>query len=137
MAGHGEKKEDMCHLIFLVPLVGVPLFWLLPLGYALPINILLWIVFGLLGYKAVRAMMRPAKDGFKSLIGAEATVVAAESQGYGQYLVKAGHELWTARSAECLQPGEKVRVAYLDGIKLVVRRTNTGIGGRRSERDCH
>ena len=115
----------MCHLFFLVPLAGIPLFWILPLEYALPINILLWITSGILGYKVVRAMMMPSKDGFKSLIGTEAMVVSMVNQGYGKYLVKAGHELWTARSNETLRPGEKVRIAYLDGIKLVVARIDT------------
>lgn len=109
----------MCHLILLVPLAGIPLFWMLPLGYALPVNALLWIVFGLVGYKVIRAMMSPVKDGFKSLIGSEATVVSTE--GYGNYLVKAGYELWTARCAKTLHSGEKVKVAATDGIKLVVK----------------
>lgn len=118
----------MCHLIFLVPLVGIPLFWLLPLGYALPINILLWIFSGLLGYKVIKAMMMPPQDGFKSLIGTEVLVVSAKSQSYGQYLVKAGHELWTARSAETLRPGERVKVAATDGIKLVVKQIGAEMG---------
>ncbi len=126
----------MCHLIFLVPLAGIPLFWVLPLGYALAINILLWIVCGLLGYKVVRAMMMPPKDGFKSLIGTEAMVVSAESQGYGQYLVKAGHELWTARSTETLRLGERVKVSAADGIKLVVKRVGPETGVR-NERFCY
>ena len=116
----------MCHLIFLVPLAGVPLFWLIPLEYALPVNALLWIVFSLLGYKVVKAMMMSPKDGFRSLIGTEATVVSAESQGYGQYLVKAGHELWTAHCSETLRLGERVKIATAEGIKLVVKRVDTG-----------
>ena len=119
----------MCHLVLLIPLAGIPLFWLLPLEYALPINILLWIVSGLLGYKVVRAMMLSPKDGFKSLIGAEAMVVSIVNQSYGQYLVKAGHELWTARSAETLRPGERVVVTATDGIKLVVARIDAGNRG--------
>lgn len=120
----------MCHLVFLIPLAGLPLFWLLPLGYALPINILLWIISGLLGYKVVRAMMLSPKDGFKSLIGAEAMVVSMVNKSYGQYLVKAGHELWTARSNEPLRPGERVEVTATDGIKLVVARTSTENGSK-------
>ncbi|MEK7354573.1 MAG: NfeD family protein [Chloroflexota bacterium] len=115
----------MCHLVFLIPLAGIPLFWILPLGYALLINILLWIVCGLLGYKVVRAMMMTSNDGFRSLIGTEATVVSIVNKTYSQYLVRAGHELWTARSTETLRPGEKVQVMYLDGIKLVVARVDT------------
>lgn len=119
----------MCHLVFLVPLVGIPLFWLLPLEHALPINILLWVVSGLLGYKVVRAMMLSPKDDFKSLIGSEARVVSMVNQRYRQYMVKAGHELWTARSTETLRPGERVEVTVTDGIKLVVTRINTESGG--------
>ena len=115
----------MCHLVFLIPLAGILLFWLLPLGYALPINILLWIVSGLLGYKVIRAMVLSPKDGFKSLIGTEAMVVSMVNRSYGQYLVKAGHELWTARSTETLRPGERVAVTATDGIKLVVARIDT------------
>ncbi len=118
----------MCHLVLLIPLAGIPLFWLLPLGYALPINILLWIVSGLLGYKVIRAMMLSPKDGFKSLIGSEAMVVSMVNQSYGQYMVKAGHELWTARSTETLRPGERVEVTATDGIKLMVARINTENG---------
>jgi len=128
----------MCHLIFLIPLAGIPLFWVLPLEYALPINVLLWIVSGLLGYKVVRAMMMSPKEGFKSLIGTEAMVVSVESQGYGQYLVKAGHELWTARSTETLRPGERVEVTATDGIKLVVKRNcEEQVEVRTNERYCH
>ena len=127
----------MCHLIFLVPLAGIPLFWILPLGYALPINILLWIAFGVLGYKVIKAMMVSPKDGFKSLIGTEAVVVSAESQDYGQCLVKAGHELWTAFSTETLRSGERVEVSDVDGIKLVVRRTGQEGKVEQDERNCH
>jgi len=47
------------------------------------------------------------------------------NRSYGQYLVKAGHELWTARSTETLRPGERVVVTATDGIKLVVARVDT------------
>ncbi|MBI2868365.1 MAG: hypothetical protein HYX96_00875 [Chloroflexi bacterium] len=110
----------MCHLIFAVPVAGIPLFWLLPLEYSLSINLLLWVVAGLAGCKIVQAMARPARDGFKSLIGAEAMVVGGGE--FRRYLVKAGHELWTAESADDLLPGEKVTVAAANGIKLVVVR---------------
>ncbi|MBI4188459.1 MAG: hypothetical protein HY529_04545 [Chloroflexi bacterium] len=112
----------MCHLVLLIPLAGIPLFWLLPMEYALPINILLWIVCGWLGYKVIRAMMLAPKDGFKSLVGNEAMVVSIVKQGYSQYIVEAGHELWTARCAEALRLGERVEVTATDGIKLVVAR---------------
>ena len=126
----------MCHLIFLVPLAGIPLFWILPFGYALLINILLWIVFGTIGYKIVRAMMSPPKDDFKSLVGTEATVVSTENRFPGQYLVKANHELWTARCAAALQLGERVRVTATNGNALVVSNCPV-VEMRTYERYCH
>ncbi len=89
----------MCHLIFLIPLAGIPLFWIMPWEYALSINILLWLLFGFLGYKIIQAMMKPATDGFQSLIGSEVDVVSKITQdNYSYYLVKAEGELWTTRS---------------------------------------
>lgn len=74
-------------------------------------------------------MLMPPKEGFKSLIGTEAIVVSMVNRSYGQYLVKAGHELWTARSTETLRPDERVEVTATDGIKLVIARINTETGG--------
>ncbi|OGO41839.1 MAG: hypothetical protein A2137_07175 [Chloroflexi bacterium RBG_16_58_8] len=116
----------MCHLVFLVPLAGIPLFWLAPLEYALPVNILLWVVFGWLGYKVVRAMMLEKKDDFQSLVGTEATVVARKN--HGQYLVKARYELWTARCPENLSAGDRVEVTATEGIKLVVKQAGAEMG---------
>lgn len=127
----------MCHLIFLIPLIGIPLFWILPVEYSLSINILLWIITGLVVCKIVRAMMMPAKDGFKSLIGTEATVISSGSQDYGRCLVKAGHELWTVRSTETLHSGERVKVTAADGIKLVVRPIGKEKEVRTNEWHCH
>ncbi len=125
----------MCHLIFLAPLAGIPLFWVLSLDSAAPINAFLWIIFGFAGYKMIRAMMLPPKDGFKSLIGTEAQVVSPE--GYGRYLVEAGHELWTARSDDELHAGEMAQVTATEGIKLVVKQAGPETGVKRNERHCH
>jgi membrane protein implicated in regulation of membrane protease activity len=126
----------MCHLISLVPLAGIPLFWILPWGYALLINILLWIVFGSLGYKIIKAMMLPAYGGIRGLVGSQVEVISKTVFGsYSQYLVKVGGELWTARSPENLVPGDKASVEDLDGIKLVVTRALKEV--RVNERHCH
>ena len=111
----------MCHLIFLIPLAGIPLFWILPWEFALLINVVLWVISVTLGYKMIKTMRLPANDGFRRLIGTEATVVSAVSPGYDRYLVKAGSEIWTARSAQNLMTGETVLITNLEGIKLVVR----------------
>ncbi|MAF86079.1 MAG: hypothetical protein CL875_06380 [Dehalococcoidales bacterium] len=62
----------MCHLILLMPVLGIPLFWLVPLEHALPINIALWLTSALLYRQIMRAMRKPRQDGFQSLISTEA-----------------------------------------------------------------
>jgi len=142
----------MCHLVLLMPVFGLALFWLLPFGYALPINVFLWATSAFLYYQTARAMRQPRQDGFESLIGTHAEVVSTQSPAYyaAPYLVKTGGELWTARSPDVLQPGEMVSVAATDGISLVVERTNHGFHGgqprsigtrqtgvKTDERHCH
>ena len=62
-----------CHAVLLLPFAGLPLFWLLPLGYALPINIAAWLATPFLYRLIRRAMRKPIRDGFQSLIGTEAS----------------------------------------------------------------
>src|SRR3990172_1807457 len=101
----------MCHLIFFLPVAGIPFFWLLPLGYALLINGSLWLTSAFLYWLIKRAMDKPVNDGFQSLIGTEATVVSKQEHS-AKYLIRAksAGELWSAYSQDTLQPGELVNI---------------------------
>ena len=61
----------MCHLILLMPVLGLPLFWLLPLGYALPSYVVIALISAFLYWLIRGAMRKPPQDGFQSLIGTE------------------------------------------------------------------
>ncbi len=114
-----------CHAVLLLPFAGLPLFWLLPLGYALPINIALWLATPFLYRLIRRAMRKPIQDGFQSLIGTEAEVVSKRSpDGPSQYLVRAQGEgeLWSAYSTDVLEIGEQVNIVAVKGIGVVVER---------------
>ncbi len=114
----------MCHLILLMPVLGLPLFWLLPPGYALPINIALWLISAFLYRLIHRAMMKPIQDGFRSLIGTEAEVVSKRAPTYSaKYLVRAQGELWSAYSADVFEIGEQVNIVAVRGIAVVIERT--------------
>jgi membrane protein implicated in regulation of membrane protease activity len=82
-------------------------------------------------------------DGFHSLIGTKAAVVSRLSPtGKTQYLVRTGGELWTARCLDVLQPGEMVNISAVDGIKLMVERSNSNATQTKeragaNERSCH
>ena len=115
----------MCHLIFLLPVAGLPLFWLLPFGYALPTNIAIWLISAFLYWLITRAMRKPLQDGFQSLIGTEAEVISEQEPGYSaRYLVRSQGEgeLWSAYSTDVLDIGEQVNIVAVRGIGVVVER---------------
>ena len=117
----------MCHLILLMPVLGLPLFWLLPLGYALPINFAIWLISAFLYWLIRKAMRKPIQDGFQSLIGTEAEVVSKRALAHSaRYLVRAQGELWSAYSRDTLQQGERVNIVAVRGIGVVVERTEPG-----------
>ena len=135
-----------CHAVLLLPFMGFPLFWLLPLGYALPINIAAWLATPFLYRMIRRAMRKPIQDGFESLIGTEAEVVSKSETGHSaKYLVRVQGEgeLWSAYSTDVLGIGEWVNIVAVKGIGVVVERGNDDpmeakqTGARKNERHCH
>ncbi len=120
-----------CHAVLLLPLMGLPLFWLLPLGYALPINIATWLAAPFLYRMIRRAMRKPIQDSFQSLIGTEAEVVSKSETGRSaSYLVrsKGEGELWSAYSTDALDIGEWVKIVAVKGIGVVIERAEPGSG---------
>jgi len=118
-----------CHAVLLLPLLGLPLFWLLPLGYALPINIAAWLSTPFLYRVIRRAMIRPIKDGFQNLVGTTAEVISKPETGrFAKYLVRVQGEgeLWSAYSTDALNIGEWVNIVALKGIGVVVERMKKG-----------
>ena len=108
-----------------MPLITLPIFWLMPLNLAAPFYAVIALVSGLLYWLITRAMMKPIATGAESLVGVSAEVVSRLSpNNHSRYLVRAGGELWTAHSNNSLQPGEKVDVTSVDGITLVVAAGN-------------
>lgn len=114
-----------CHAVLLLPLLGLPLFWLLPLGYALPVNSATWLATPFLYLLIRRAMRKPPVDGFLSLVGTRAEVVSKTVTGSSvKYLVRAQGEgeLWSAYSTDVLDIREWVNIVAVKGIGVVVER---------------
>lgn len=123
----GVRIYKMCHLVLLMPILGLPLFWLLPLGYALPTNIVLWLTAAFLYWLIRKAMRKPIQDGFQSLVDTEAEVVSKlEKSHSAKYLVRAQGELWSAYSADALDIGEQVNIVAVRGIGVVIERAEPG-----------
>jgi membrane protein implicated in regulation of membrane protease activity len=97
----------MCHLILLGPVLGLVLFWILPMAVALPLYAV--IVLGSVAayVAAIRAMRNPVRTGWREL-EREAGVVVAVHDGEAQ--VSLHGEIWRAMAAEPLHPGDRIEV---------------------------
>ena len=135
----------MCHLILLMPIITLPVFWIMPLNLALPLYLVIAVVSGLFYWVIIRAMTKKVDVGIEGLMGAEAEVLCQANAGPScRYLVRSKGELWTARSTDKLEPGERVRVSRLSGVGLLVERpvrdkvlSKNKKGTRENGWNCH
>jgi len=107
----------MCHLILLLPLLTLPLFWVVPLSVAVPAYGAVLIVSGGVYYLAVRAMRRPVQTGREALLNSKGVIVGMD----GRISVRCHGELWTAECAEEVEAGDIVEIIGVEGLKLRVR----------------
>lgn len=126
----------MCHLLLLMPVLALPIFWLMPLNLAIPIYMFIASISAWLYWLIARSMGKQPETGSESLIGTEAEVVSKLSLGdHAQYLVRSQSELWSANSPDLLQAGETVSIAAVDGIRLIVRRNGDPVAATKEEEE--
>jgi membrane protein implicated in regulation of membrane protease activity len=109
-------------VLMLLPLIALPIFWILPLSQALPIYLCL-VALSAVTFRVMRKTMKlPAKTGAEYLVGKEARVVSKSGPAYElQYLVRLDGELWSARSNDVLEPGERVIITAIRSNSLIVK----------------
>jgi membrane-bound serine protease (ClpP class) len=107
----------MCHLIFLAPVLALPVFWLLPLSLALPIYLAVVGATALVLWPVVRAMRRPLLNGAEGMIGARGEVLTALSL---TGLVRCQDEVWSATAEEAVASGERVWITDVYRLKVRV-----------------
>ena len=71
-----------------------------------------------IGSFAARSLRRPVVSGSEEMLGALGKVERAT--GDGDWWIAVHGEHWRARSAQALSPGDRVRVAGIDGLTLTV-----------------
>ena len=113
----------MCHLVLLMPVIALPIFWLTPPGFAVPVYTIIVLISAGLYWLITRAMHQPVQDGFQSLIGTRVDVAAVLAPS--QYQIRAHGELWSAFSKDSLQLGEQVNIVATRGIGVVVEKVKT------------
>ena len=111
----------MCHVILMMPVLALPLFWVLPPGQAVPVYSVIAVISGLIYWRISVSHGGRPQTGAESLIGTTAEVVSRRELGnQARYLVRSHGELWSATSSDSLKPGDTVAITALSGIRLVV-----------------
>jgi len=65
----------MCHLILLLPLLALPLFWMAPMQFAGPAYAVVLVLSGGIYFLAIRAMHRPVQTGVEALLHSRGEVL--------------------------------------------------------------
>ena len=108
----------MCHVLFVLPFVGLVLFWLLPLEQAIFFYSLILIVCVALYWLMWKDFWRPVTAGVEGMIGGKAEVI---QNGNGTLKIFFRGEIWDAVSKEDLSVGQKVEITRVERMKLSVR----------------
>jgi membrane protein implicated in regulation of membrane protease activity len=109
----------VCHLILLLPIFGLGVFWLWPLSVAVPIYLAILLVSGALYYVAMRAMQRAVQTGAEGMAHKTGEIVEAHRR---RGRLKVEGEIWNAVSTGTLRPGQEVEIlGVTDRLTLRVR----------------
>ncbi len=113
-----------CHLLFFgLPVLGLPLFWLLPLPLALGVYVSLTALAVWAGLAAVRTLKSPPRTGLEAMRGRVVRIAAVDGGGA---VVRVDNELWNAVARETLVPGQSVVIASVDGLTITVGPLRSG-----------
>ncbi|MCL4798898.1 MAG: hypothetical protein KJ025_04880 [Burkholderiales bacterium] len=116
----------MCHLILVMPVVALPVLWLLPLGEGVTVYATMLVVTVAVYWLALKAMRAPLQIGRETLLNAVGTVRAVDGR---DGMVWAASELWSADFGdERPAVGDRVEVVGIDGVRLVVRKAPVAAG---------
>jgi len=118
----------MSHLVLLLPLCALVLFWVFPLSIALPLYLIVLALSVALYRSILKAMHRPVSVGVETMVGQEGRVVGVSRRGIR---VAIGGEVWNARADVPLVKGELVEILSISGLSLRVKRA----GGLESGRE--
>ena len=109
----------MCHLIFFLPVFGLPVFWIFPFNIALPLYLFIVGISMLLYYKIYQAMRAEIRNGLEAMLGRTGVVLRdINPEGKIQYAT----EIWNAAAnGKKFMQGEKVVInGFSYGLRVIV-----------------
>lgn len=112
-------------IVMLLPLIALPVFWLVPLAEAIPIYAVCLLVWGSMMWVMRASMKQAATTGIDAFVGKQAEVISqSPSDKVTPYQVRIQGEIWRASCLDTLRPGESVVIVAVEGNKLTVKRRN-------------
>jgi membrane-bound ClpP family serine protease len=123
----------MCHLLLLLPVLALPVFWVLPLGIALPLYAAAAGIALAVYALALKAWRTPVVNGTQVLLGATGRVVRV---GKRETTLWVGSELWSADvDGVPLALGDEAVVVAVDRLRLTVRNARSGNARKNAQVD--
>lgn len=118
----------MCHLILALPIVALPVLWLLPPGVAVPVYAVIVGISIAVYATAIKAWRMPVRNGIEALLGKTGKVVRREGR---RVVLNVHGELWSADlDGEPIAVGDKVLVVGFKGFRLKAHKHSAGVGPR-------
>ncbi len=124
----------MCHIILLMPVIGLIVFWIWPLSTALPVYLVILSLSGLVYFALMRAMHRPVVTGKEGLMGKSVDVI--DMSGHNGHVRFQG-EIWQAFSEDSLHEGNKASVIGMDGLTLRIGKEHSLRERMEIKGHCH
>ena len=110
----------MCHLVLLLPVLALPVFWLWPLSIAIPVYGLAVALSLAVYVLAMKTMRLPRLNGTDAIVGRVGRVVATGRRGV---TVQLGGEYWGADvEGTELKVGDEALVTGIDRLRLKAER---------------
>ena len=109
----------MCHLLLLLPILALPVFWLWPLEVAGPVYAVIAAASLAIYAFTIKAMRLPVRTGKEEMLHSTGRII--DMPDARTIWVRVHDERWRARSPRGgLHAGDRVRVVGMDGMTLVV-----------------
>lgn len=109
----------MCHLVLLLPVIGLTVFWVLPLTTALIVYMVVFALSVWLYWYVVKSVFWPVQTGVEKMRRSVATVIAVDGS---RLTVSMNGEIWTAVSRDRLEVNDRAEVLDIEGLVLKVKR---------------
>lgn len=110
----------MCHLLLALPLLALPLFWIVPLSVALPAYGVVTGLSAVIYWYAIQAMNRPIQNGAGGMVGEIGEVIETRD---GDLRVRVHNEMWQAVPLGApLCKGDYLEVVGVEELTLRVQK---------------